>query len=122
MYPRGSAGTGGASSSRCGFGELPRIGEGVLKVLSVIDPELFCRCNPPGRCTIPPALPSEEFEACRWTMRFVCSSPTGTGLVVYERSAAAAAALERLALEVRLARKAWTAAVDAAALGGVLAG
>lgn len=39
-----------------------------------------------------------------------------------ERSAAAAAALERLALEARLARKACAAAVDAAALGGVLGG
>lgn len=32
-----------------------------------------------------------------------------------------AAAFERLAFEARLARKAWTAAVDAAALGGTFA-
>lgn len=50
------------------------------------------------------------------------TSPTGTGVVAKERSAAAAAALERLALEARLARKACTAAVDAAALGGALGG
>lgn len=41
---------------------------------------------------------------------------------MYDRSAAAAAAFERLALEARLAKKAWTAAVDAAALGGIFAG
>ena len=52
-------------------------------------------------------------------MRFVCICPTETGLVVWERRAAAAAALERLALDFRLARKACVAAVEAAALGTV---
>ena len=39
-----------------------------------------------------------------------------------DRRAAAAAAFERLALEARFARKAWTAAVEAAAFGVVLDG
>lgn len=49
-------------------------------------------------------------------------SPTGVGVVGLERRAAAAAAFDKFALEVRLARKAWTAAVDAAAVGGVFGG
>ena len=52
-------------------------------------------------------------------MRFVCICPTENGLVVWERRAAAAAELERLALEFLLARKACVAAVEAAALGTV---
>ena len=44
------------------------------------------------------------------------------GLVVCERSAAAAALAERFALEARLARNACPAAVSAAAVGGVLVG
>ena len=52
-------------------------------------------------------------------MRFVCICPTGVGLVVWERSAAAAAEAERFALEARLARKAWLAANVAAAFGVV---
>ena len=52
-------------------------------------------------------------------MRFVWIWPTGIGEVVWDRRAAAAADDERLALDARLARKACTAAVDAAAFGGV---
>ena len=53
-------------------------------------------------------------------MRFVWISPTGVGEVVCDRSAAAAAAEERLPLETRFARKACAAAVAAADVGGVL--
>ena len=49
-------------------------------------------------------------------------SPTGVGVVGLDRRAAAAAAFDRLALEARFARKACTAAVEAAALGVVFAG
>lgn len=94
------------------------MGEGSLKVRSAIDPELFCRSNP-GRSF---RLPLEEADPRRCVIRFVCISPTGVGLVVCERSAAAAAAFDRLALEVRLARNACTAAVDAAALGAAFKG
>ena len=65
------------------------------------------------------ALPFEDAEP-RLCMRLVCICPTEIGLVVWERRAAAAAALERLALEFRLARKACVAAVEAAALGTLL--
>lgn len=51
-------------------------------------------------------------------MRFVTSSLTGTGLVVCERRAAAAAALERFASEAWFRTKAFVAASDAEALGG----
>lgn len=81
-----------------------------------MEPALFCRCNV-GR-----ALPFDETEPDRWALRLVGISPTGVGVVGRDRRAAAAAALERFALELRLARKAWTAAVEAAAVGGVFAG
>ena len=51
-------------------------------------------------------------------MRFVTSSPTGVGLDVWERRAAAAAALERFASEAWFLTKALVAASDADALGG----
>lgn len=51
-------------------------------------------------------------------MRFVTSSPTGVGLVVCERRAAAAAALESVASEAWLRTKALVAARDADALAG----
>ena len=119
MYPLGRAGTGGGSSFVGMLPEILRFGEGSLNDRSVIDPELFCRCNPPR--TLGLALPLEDVDPRR-CIRLVCISPTGVGVVVWERSAAAAAALERFALEVRLARKACAAAVDAAAVGVVLAG
>jgi hypothetical protein len=62
-------------------------------------------------------LPWDEVEPRR-TMRFVTSSPTGVGLEVWERKAAAAAALERFASEAWFLTKAVEAASDAEALGG----
>ena len=63
-------------------------------------------------------LPLDDVEPCRCIMRLVWTSLTGVGVVVWERSAAAAAAEERLAFEMRFARKACAAAVAAAAVGG----
>ena len=54
----------------------------------------------------------------RRCVRFVCTSLTGVGEVVCVRKAAAAAAEERLAFELRLARNACAAAVAAAAVVG----
>ena len=53
-------------------------------------------------------------------MRFVMVSPTGVGLVVWVRRAAAAAAEEREALDSRSRTKVLVAARDADALGGLL--
>ena len=50
----------------------------------------------------------------RRCMRFVCIWPTGVGVGVWALRAAVAAALERLALEALLARKACDAARVAA--------
>ena len=119
-YSFGIGGIGGGSSALI-LAEEPRFGDGSRKVLSVIEPELFCRCRP-GFCGLLATLPCDDVEVRRWIIRFVCISPTGVGVVVWERRAAAAAALERLALEARLARKACAAAVAAAAVGGVFTG
>lgn len=81
-----------------------------------MEPELECRRNP-GRCWLP--LPWEEREPLR-TMRFVTVSPTGVGVVVCVRSAAAAAAEERAPLDSRSRRKAFVAAREADALAGLL--
>jgi hypothetical protein len=81
-----------------------------------MDPELDCRCRPPGRCCIAP-LPPEDAELRR-TMRFVTVSPTGVGVVTWVRSAAAAAALDRLGLDSRSRTNALVAASEADALGG----
>lgn len=71
-----------------------------------MEPELLCLRNaPPGR-TFPGAEPTDDMDPRRWAIRFVWICPTGVGVVVCERSAAAAAAAERFALELRLARKA----------------
>lgn len=86
-----------------------RPGEGSLNVRSVIDPLLVLRKSP-GRSG---ALPFDVVDP-RLCMRFVCICPTGAGLVVRERRAAAAAAAERSPLEARFARKACVAASDAA--------
>lgn len=51
-------------------------------------------------------------------MRFVMVSPTGAGLVVCVRNAAAAAEDEREALDSRLLTKAFVAAREADELGG----
>ena len=79
-----------------------RIGEGSRNVRSVIEPLLSRRCRPPGRAEALPFDPNDP----RRCMRFVCIWPTVVGLVVWVRSAAAAAEAERFALEARLARKA----------------
>lgn len=92
------------------------MGEGSRNVRSVMEPELPCLCK------VGLALPFDETEPDRWALRFVGNCPTGVGVVGRERRAAAAAAFDKLALEARLLRKAWTAAVEAAAVGVVLAG
>lgn len=58
-------------------------------------------------------LPMDAFEPRR-TIRFVCMLPTGSGELVTDRKAAAAAADERLPFEGGRAMKAWAAAVAAA--------
>lgn len=60
---------------------------------------------------LPP--PTEDCEPRR-TMRFVCMLPTGSGVVVWDRSAAAAAAEERPVCDCGRPRKAELAAVAAA--------
>jgi hypothetical protein len=107
----GTEGTGGA----LGSGGLFLPGDGLRNVRSVMDPELDCRCGPPGRDCIAP-LPLEEAELRR-TMRFVTVSPTGVGVVTWVRSAAAAAALGRFGLDSRSLTNAFEAARDADALG-----
>lgn len=104
----GMAGTGGAF----GLAGSPRPGDGVRKVRSVMDPELDLRCSPPRCCNPAGAL---EFDDCepRRIMRFVMVSPTGGSGVWFERSAAAAAALERFGLDSRSLTKACAAARDA---------
>jgi hypothetical protein len=103
----GMAGTGGAFGSA----GLPLPGDGLRKVRSVIDPELVRRCSAPGRCW-PCPLPFDDCELRR-SMRFVTVSPTGGGVVTCVRSAAAAAAFERVGLVSRSLTKAFVAAKDA---------
>lgn len=112
----GRAGTGGASGGpgTCAVVPFVRPGDGLLNVRSVMDPPLLVRCRPP-RVTpprFPVPLPLEDADPRR-TIRFVCISPTCSGVVVCDRRAAAAAAEEREALEVVLWRKACAAAVAA---------
>ena len=59
MYPLGRAGTGGGSSSLYPD-EMLRLGDGSLKVRSVMDPPLSRLCNPPGL-----ALPFEDADPRR---------------------------------------------------------
>ena len=79
-----------------------------------MEPELECRRSP-GRCWLP--LPCEDTEPLR-TMRFVTVSPTGVGVVVWVRRAAAAAAEDRAPLDSRSRMKALVAASEAEAEGG----
>ena len=111
-YGLGKAGIGGGCSLREDVG---LDGDWSLNVLSVIDPELPWRRRVPGPTV---ALPFDDTDAFR-RIRFVCTSLTGVGLVVWVRSAAAAAADERATLEARFARKACAAAVAAAGVVGV---
>lgn len=120
LTPRGSGGTGGALSSVGERTPLVRAwpGEGDRKVRSVIEPELLARCRP-GRFApprmLPPAMlpaPTDETEPRR-SMRLVVMLPTGSGVVLWERRAAAAAAADKAPF-AGLWRKAWLAAVAAA--------
>lgn len=104
-YCSGRGGTGGASCGKVPELEPGRFGDGERNVLSVIDPAL------PRLRSSGPALPWDEVEEDRCNIRLVCISPTGTGVLVAERKAAAAAAFERLAFEPLLARNACVAAV-----------
>ena len=76
-----------------------------------MEPELPRRASPG-------VLPFEEVKPLLCVL-LVWTWLTGAGDVVCERSAAAAAAEERLALEARFARNAWAAAVAAADVGCV---
>ena len=115
----GNAGTGGASGAGDTGPSFRPPGEGERNVRSVMDPPLFCRIMPPlpGPPRIPPPitlpLPTDETDPRR-TIRFVTRLPTGSGDVVFDRRAAAAAAEEREALDVELCRKACPAAAVAA--------
>lgn len=100
----GNGGTGGTSES-LGLGDVTPfkrpgdvgLGEATLNVRSVIEPLLPVRCKP-GRgplfdmMTLPLAF--EDVEP-RLTIRLVCRLDMGSGDVVCDRSAAAAAAEER---------------------------
>lgn len=107
----GTAGTGGAAGST----GLLLAGDWSRNERSVMEPELEWR-RKPGRWV---PLPCEETEAFR-TIRFVTVSPTGVGVGVWVRRAAAAAAEERAPLDSRSRRKAFVAAREADALGVLL--
>jgi hypothetical protein len=111
---RGTGGTGGASGAALTCG-LPRPGEGDRKDRSVIDPALPLLSRPPGRALLP-LLPTEPFESLL-CMRFVCTLPTGVGVVVWDRRAAAAAAAERVPFVCWPLMKAWVAAAAAELVG-----
>lgn len=101
LCPLGIAGTGGAyGSGDIAPLETPRPlllpGEGDLNVRSVMDALLPRLCIPCRPMTL--SLPIDDCEP-RLIMRLVCIVPTGSGVVVADRKAAAAAAEDRLALE-----------------------
>lgn len=111
----GIDGTGGASGAL----GTPRAGEGSRKVLSDIEPPLPRRSSVvPGGPLVDPAteLPIDEVDPALRSILLVWTSPTDMGLVGRARSAAAAAAAERDALEAWFLRKADAAAVAALAL------
>lgn len=114
----GRAGTGGASGAGL-TGPFWRPGEGDLNVRSLMEPLLLFLCRPPlpnpARAPLPTTLllPIEVCEPLR-TMRLVWTLPTGSGEVVCDRKAAAAAADERPVWDWDRAMKAWLAAVAAA--------
>jgi hypothetical protein len=94
-------------------------GDELRKERSVMDAELERRWTSWGRWE--PWEPLDEAEPRR-TMRLVTVSPTKVGDVACERRAAAAAALDRLALLSRLRTKAFEAAREADGLGAVCGG
>lgn len=106
----GIIGTGGASGA---LGRAaPLAGDGSRKVLSDIELELRRRSNwEDGRAGTELALEEPEFSLR--IVRFVWTSATLVGDVGRDRSAAAAAAAERVALDLLRARNAWAAAVAA---------
>lgn len=81
-----------APFARDGLGEVP------LNVRSVIELELFDRCSP-GLPFCAPCAPlplvTDDTEPLR-NILLVCRLPTGSGVVVCDRKAAAAAADDRL--------------------------
>lgn len=89
--------------------DLP--GDGDLNERSVIDPALSRRCMLPRTPGTPLLvatklpLPVEDIDP-RLTIRFVCRLPTGSGVVVVDRKAAAAAAEDNEPCEGGLLRKA----------------
>lgn len=106
----GIVGTGGASGA---LGRAaPLAGDGSRKVLSDIELELRRRSNCEAGCA-GTELALEEPEFSLRIVRFVWTSATLVGDVGRDRSAAAAAAAERVALDLLRARNAWAAAVVA---------
>ena len=103
------------------FGELgdivpfARAGEDTLNDRSVIEPLLLVLCKPgrPGLAPLTFTLPAEDVDP-RLTIRFVCKFPTGSGEVVCDRRAAAAAAEEREDMDCDRPGNALCAAVAAA--------
>jgi hypothetical protein len=116
----GIVGTGGASGA---LGRAaPLAGEGSRNVLSDIELELRRRSNC-GDDRAGTELALEEPEFVLRIVRFVWTSATLVGDVGRDRSAAAAAAAESVALDLLRARNAWAAAVvaEGSALGLPLA-
>ena len=90
-----------ALDGRCRAAGLCCVGDAARKVRSVMEPLLSVLLTPGRPATLPPMstlpLPCEDVDP-RLTMRFVWRLPTGSGEVVWERRAAAAAAEESEAL------------------------
>jgi hypothetical protein len=116
-YWLGSDGNGGTSTGR--GTEAPelvdgRLGDESRNVLAVIELELLDlrRVPPPTLAERRPCigLAGDCVEARRWTIRLVCTFSTFVGVGVRFRSAAAAAAEERLLEDGCDFRKAWLAA------------
>ena len=90
-----------------------RWGDCSRKVRAVIELLLLERRSVPltlAERRPPTGLTCDWVEARRWTMRFVSTFPTGVGVGVELRSAAAAAAEDRLLVDGCDLRKAWLAA------------
>jgi hypothetical protein len=130
-YWLGSDGNGGTLTGRVWGTEAPELVEGRLgdesrNVLAVIELELLDlrRVPPPTLAERRPCigLAGDCVEARRWTMRLVCTSSTFVGVGVRFRSAAAAAAEERLLDDGCDFRKAWLAADCAECAAGVESG
>jgi hypothetical protein len=100
--------------------EAARFGDWLRNDLSAMELELARRRRAMLDSPVEAASPPGDEKLCRWSLRLVCTSPTETGVVAWARRAAAAAAAESAALEARLARNAWAAAVAAEGLGSGL--